>query len=68
MRSVTGSVLSATPMCARALLCGSVTSATMVRFRVGVSSAEVLEFPMPTTARSVHSRRKIGMDVLRLLI
>jgi hypothetical protein len=37
-------------------------------FRVGVLYVEECEFPMPTLAKSVHSRRKIGMDAPKLLI
>lgn len=40
-------------------------NATTDRFRVGVLSVEDSEFLMPTIAKSVHSRRKIGMDVQR---
>lgn len=45
-----------------------VMNATMDHFRVDVLSAEELESLMPTIAKSVLSRRKIGMDVLKLLI
>ena len=55
-------------MCALAHLCEYVTNATMDPFRVGVLSVEEWEFLMPTIAKSVHSRRKIGMDAPKLLI
>lgn len=40
-------------------------NATTDRFRVDVLSVEDSEFLMRTIAKSVHSRRKIGMDVQR---
>jgi hypothetical protein len=43
-------------------------NATMDPFRVGVLSVEEWAFLMPTIAKSVHSRRKTGMDVQKLLI
>ncbi|KAK1381560.1 hypothetical protein POM88_028304 [Heracleum sosnowskyi] len=43
-------------------------NATTDHSRVDVLSVAVLEFPMHITARSVHSKRKIGMGVLRLRI
>jgi hypothetical protein len=55
-------------MCALAHSCEYVMNATMDPFRVGVLSVEEWEFLMPTIAKSVHSRRKIGMDAPKLLI
>jgi len=55
-------------MSALAHLFEFVMNATMGPFRVGVLSVEEWEFLMPTTAKSVRSRRKIGMDVQKLLI
>ena len=62
------SVSSVTHMCAHLRLSESVMSATMARSREGVSSAEVLASQMPTTARSVHSRKMTEMAVPRLSI
>lgn len=64
-RSVMVSVWYVTLMCALARLWGFVMNATTDLFRVGVLSVEDSEFLMPTIAKSVHSRRKIGMDVQR---
>lgn len=65
VRSVMASVLSVIPMCAHVHLSVYVMSATMVHSKVGVSSVGVLAYLMPITARSAHSRRKIGMDARR---
>lgn len=62
------SVSSVIPMCVLAHLCGFVMNATMDHSRAGVLSVEEWEFLMPTTAKSVRSKRKIGMVVLKLLI
>ncbi|XWS71563.1 hypothetical protein CRYUN_Cryun03dG0148500 [Craigia yunnanensis] len=43
-------------------------NATTTHFRVGVLSLEEWEYLMHITARSVHSKRKIGMVVRKLLI
>lgn len=59
---------SAIPTCARVRWFGFAMNATMVRFKDGVSYAEVLGSQMLTTAKSVHSRRKIEMVVPRLSI
>jgi len=48
--------------------CEYVMNATTGPFRVAVLSAEAWEFLMPTIAKSVHSRRKIGMVVQKLSI
>ena len=55
-------------MCALAHLFGFVMNATMDPSKVAVLFVEEWEFLMPTIAKSVHSRRKIGMDVQKLSI
>lgn len=62
------SAWSAIPTCAPVRWFGSAMNATMVRSKDGASYAEVLESQMLTTAKSVHSRRKIEMVVPRLSI
>lgn len=59
---------SAIPTCARVRWFGFAMNATMVRFKDGVSYAEVLGSQMLTTAKSVRNRRKIEMVVPRLSI
>lgn len=53
-------------MCVLAPLSVFVMNATMDLFRVVVLSVEEWEYLMPTTARSVPSRRKIGTGVPKL--
>lgn len=55
-------------MCVLAHLCEFAMNATMDPFRVDVSSVEELESQMPTTAKSVHNKRRIGMGVRKLSI
>jgi hypothetical protein len=66
VKNATGSVSSVIHMCGRVRLSGSAMSAITVHSREGVLSAEVLAFQMRTTARNVLSRRRTGMDALRL--
>lgn len=40
-------------------------NATTDLFKAGALSVEELEFQMPTIAKSVHNKRRIGMDVQR---
>lgn len=65
---MTANAWSAIPTCARVRWLGFAMNATMVRSKDGASYAEVLGSQMLTTAKSVHSRRKIETVVPRLSI
>lgn len=60
-------VLSVTPMCDPAHLFEFVMNATMGPFRVDALYVEEWESLMLITVKSVHSRKKIGMAVQKLL-
>lgn len=66
MRNATGNAWFATLTCVRALWCVSVTNATTGHSKAGALYAEGLGSRMLTTAKSVRSRRKTEMVVLRL--
>lgn len=67
-RNVMVSVWSAIPMSDHAHWWESVMSATTVHSKEDVSYVEVLGSQMPTTAKSVLSRRRIEMDAQKLWI